>query len=859
MSITHDLEFNWLTENYGDGWKIWRDIAAKWLGSFDHAIDHRRAAMVRFIEGYLIPNFISTPQQLFFNSNPDYKKYMGSTGLSDQTQVRQINEIANFTTWIIETEYSEENDNGALLPIVGNPISKEKIKIYHSETVYNPLPYSYIQDLRKILCPKPDGYFSDWKWAKEVFEGQRNYRTDWYYVDESLIDANDPDCVWRTVEIKKNFTISLNRKIRTYKAGEKAYQLWSPVRSMVIFIKLQLPLRTYQVRMLDSGEADTWRFEQGRWILNKKHDFALGKESNTWKKGVFRRINVPEIGEMMTGMYINTNKTADRNKDELDRGYTIPWEHKTVLYWLEKLRDWQERYNPISEPTSAHSLRSTHFGATKTKVQRDALGDICFLFRDPSERSLQDKIKPIRTQPVTILWYQLLKKLENIKFETGETLKNNKKIKLVYPDGHRTYFPLHCIRVSLITCYAMEGDVPAPVLSKLLVGHSRLIMTLYYTKITPSVMAKKMAEAEDKIIEKNDSSLTDFLEDSELRQIEVESVYNSFDSIASALKTKSPAGWQERNIGLCLMGGNTSRSDENPELGGCWNGGELTRVATNTSKNSYSAVPHGHENCIRCRWYITDASYLNALRAHFNNLSYQASLSAKLAGELETQKDKLLDERYFCEEQNRYFSEQNELKSLERRWEKQVSEADDYCKDMIACFQTIKKIITIEESRDNDDHSQKMVSFGSIEDIKESIQFYDTDSELWQLLQVCEDAELYPDLSEELKRTPAILNRSNKLNYLLMHNGYAPVFMNMDEKMQLLAGNAMIRAMAKSYKDTSKTNGFYETSNYIEAQNYLEDKGILDKGLTQLSEIMNSPITRLSDLAHNDAVRVSYD
>ncbi|WP_223934095.1 VPA1269 family protein, partial [Aeromonas caviae] len=31
------------------------------------------------------------------------------------------------------------------------------------------------------------------------------------------------------------------------------HQIWSPVKAMVIFMKLHLPLRTYQVSMLDSG------------------------------------------------------------------------------------------------------------------------------------------------------------------------------------------------------------------------------------------------------------------------------------------------------------------------------------------------------------------------------------------------------------------------------------------------------------------------------------------------------------------------------------------------------------------------------------------------------------------------------
>ncbi|MBF4286127.1 VPA1269 family protein, partial [Vibrio anguillarum] len=133
--------------------------------------------------------------------------------------------------------------------------------------------------------------------------------------------------------------------------GEHFYVIWSPVRAMALYLKLQLPLRTFQVRMLDSGEADTWRYESGQWIKNDVNDFVEGSEKRPWQKGVFHRIITPDIGDVMTGLYINTNKTADKNKDEITRGYVIPWQHEDVLYWLEKLRNWQQKYNPITEST----------------------------------------------------------------------------------------------------------------------------------------------------------------------------------------------------------------------------------------------------------------------------------------------------------------------------------------------------------------------------------------------------------------------------------------------------------------------------------------------------------------------------
>ncbi|WP_352311307.1 hypothetical protein, partial [Psychrobacter sp. W2-37-MNA-CIBAN-0211] len=76
----------------------------------------------------------------------------------------------------------------------------------------------------------------------------------------------------------------------------------------------------------------------------------------------------------------------------------------------------------------------------------------------------------------------------------------------------------------------MDSNVPIPVISKLLAGHARLISTIYYNKISPSVMADKMRYAEGELLENSDSSLRSFLKDASINQIKCNVVYNSEDS-----------------------------------------------------------------------------------------------------------------------------------------------------------------------------------------------------------------------------------------------------------------------------------------------------------------------------------------
>lgn len=149
---------------------------------------------------------------------------------------------------------------------------------------------------------------------------------------------------------------------------------------------------------------------------------------------------------------------------------------------------------------------------------------------------------------------------ERLRFvkDYGEDYAGNESAKVA------TEYPLHSLRVSLITCYAMDTDLPLPVISKLLAGHTRLLMTIYYNKITPSVMAETMKEANARLIEKGESSLKNFLVDAEMNQIELRAAYHSDDhnSVEAVLANRNPIGWEERATGLCLVGGNTVRSDE---------------------------------------------------------------------------------------------------------------------------------------------------------------------------------------------------------------------------------------------------------------------------------------------------------
>lgn len=847
---TYDLTLGWITEDLGAEWLQWQQYAVEWLAKEQSAITKKIIGVKHFLFYLKAKSPYAVNVASMFQGHPgghkvsseEFNAYLVSVE-SKVNNHRYLTYAISLCDHLLKHHLSAEDDNGVQRPLFHNPFKKIKKAESNSETVHSPLPYRYVRQLRQILCPYPTDnsshsvpwmgcHFKDWRWAIENLESGNKA---WMEVSPETIDSNDPDCIARSRTVFRD-----KRKI-------EIYEIWSPVMVMFLFIKLHLPLRSFQVRFLDSGEGDTWRYEQGQWVENTLHAFKYGSRKRPYQKGVFRRIYDSMSERYSTGLYISTNKTADQNKEDIQRGYTIPWQHEELLYWLEKLRNWQEKYNPIDRLTKGTELEPKHLSGAKSETQLEAMGEFAFLFRGQNSRF------PINYTSMASPWYRLLSKLEEDAFKIGQTLAGGGRLRFVKDYGDKydgaedgmvaTEYPLHSLRVSLITCYTMDTNLPLPVISKLLAGHSRLLMTIYYNKITPSVMAAKMNEANAALIGKEDASLRNFLVDAQMNKIQLRTAYqvDQYNSIGTVLANRNPIGWEERATGLCLVGGNTVRSDELSTIGGCWNGGSLVRDSESISYRVYGPVPHGPENCVRCRFHITDATYLPALNSKFNQISYKAHQAAELAAEIEGQLEALKDALFIAEEVGEVFLKHYELQVLERRYEKQRVEADEYVKDYIATFNLINRIIQIENQRCDNDDGQKLIAVGSTDDLNVCMKFIETESELLHLSLLCDDAEFYPDLHDDLRKTPAIAKRTNWLSRVMARSGYKPIFLEMDEQTQLIAGNAIMRKMAQIADPEDKLEGYRIAVNYLEAGKYLIDSGLMESGYEAIKNL--TPIT----------------
>ncbi|MOA03493.1 site-specific tyrosine recombinase XerC [compost metagenome] len=176
-------------------------------------------------------------------------------------------------------------------------------------------------------------------------------------------------------------------------------------------------------------------------------------------------------------LYLTTNKTG-----RAEGGYEVEWVPDDLVYWFILLRDWQAKYNPLSAPTnwSAIGLDSR----TNSKILH-ARGTQCFLFRTGASGTPMSTATAF-TQSLPALLFQIQRDGENLAVPNPGGPTRQRYLSPYTP---------HCLRVSLITAFIIDGDLPIPIVSKL-VGHSSLVMTIYYTKVNNGQMRHAMGEAE---------------------------------------------------------------------------------------------------------------------------------------------------------------------------------------------------------------------------------------------------------------------------------------------------------------------------------------------------------------------------
>jgi hypothetical protein len=869
VSDGQDLTFAWLVRDHGAQWEDWRSHFAAYLSTVDAGLSGRVGALRLFAQRYLLSLPLPSSPTWFVERRtevPEVFPAMYAKATNDA--IRTNNHVSEFIDWLLITHYSLPDDYGrpVMSPAYHNPVprmSKGRATA-PSESVRSALPYAHIERLRQILAP--GAHFRDWIWAQQALgieldedgnaPGSGGTICDWFEVDPSLIDRDDPDCVWRTRTIGQRADPETRKVVAR---NLTVTELWSPVRSVALLTKLHVPLRNSQVRWLDSGEADTWRYQtMGRTGPDRGHtapgdpwpvDWAFnagplaeGDERHPVERGVFRRLLDTEFRTVSTGLYVNTNKTADADVSGDDKGYVIPWQKDDLLYWLEKLRNWQAKFNPIDAPVAWSTLQRKHLAQMKSKAALARYSDTCFLFRDAAATG-EHRAKPISHMSMNSLWYSLLKTLEDEERAGGTAYADGRPIRFVKAppydnDGKTTLFPLHSLRVSLLTCLALDGEVPLPVLSKLVAGHARLIMTIYYTKVSPYRVSELLAEAQKRMQDTSPESMRRFLAEESFRTLADRLVMLDQASFRSALGDapgdRVPAGWMPVPCGFCLAGGNTSPSETNAKLPGCYNGGGKI---TQAPKGVCGPVHGGPRNCVACRWLVTDPRYLAALCSRANEVSLQLSDAADVLAGLEEQLKALRREAYQTERRSEIWTRTQELNDLVARTERQASVVDSHGTTLAYAWRLIVRCLKVAADGDG----KAMVATGQAADVRLALR--EVDSRMLQIHQVCMDAEIQPDIEPG----EAVFVRSQWIDAALQRDGHRPVMFTLTKDQQLKVGNRLLDDLGEQRNPDNPALGREDVLLALEHGDSLAELGLYGATLESLERIAEAPTLRVGD------------
>lgn len=750
-----DRNFRWATQE--------DPYITEWVASLSTWLDYQRQGlalrtyMAERVLTYLIknPRLPRSIAQYCHRSQTNYPTWpewaeIQNWALSSQRQYS--NYFADFLDWYIKASLTGEDDFGR--PVVSpehhNPITRQRVVGKQAETHRDALPLRYVHELIQILTE------NDFAWGRSI-------RSDYFM------------CINPVGEFTKT---------------------WNPVRTYALLLKLMLPLRTYQVRMLDSGECDTEVYRDGGW---RKNDGKFAKAANRRppvRRGFLRKFRDSITGREFTGFFVNTNKTADSGKDLKDRGYEIPWQHEDVIKIVQELRDWQEKYNPLQEPTKWEAIHDRTVLRSYTAEMLKTRQPACFLFRDPCGVYPAEPVLDSRMQP---FWAQLLEELERRVAERGEKLANGEPIRFVHHIGQRTAaanYDLHTLRVSLITAYATEGGVPIQILAKCVAGHASILMTLYYNKPGPAFVSAQLADAQDKIQQSESANFLRFLQNEELRAASPMIVSNGQAGL-TALDGSNPGSWVVGDLGICPVGGSL-----------CHQGGPILNEAK--SKPHYLPVPGGPKNCVRCRYFITGPAFLGGLVAHFNAVGVAITESAERLRGLE---------REICDIEDSEISSPRQevsrrLSTAYARRDRVLDQVDIDAHNWHATFGLVErcKAALARAGASTDGRKMDLVLAGSLSDLRVAVAEC-LDFELYDA--VCQRARVYPNENIVM----ANLRRGRLLDAMLGRNGKKPIFATLTESEALEVGNQFVELlMARVGRD--------DTNAIIEGRRMLDDCGL---------------------------------
>lgn len=765
---------------YGDEWENWFDFCGKekpfkpeyitpqfqlWADKISEFMKQAYGGgtklnhLCRFVRMYIEKHDkSSSPQELLTKKRVNIRPFREELKKLPTDNLRRnvIIAVNEFLNYVISNDLTDEDEEtGEIIRVMDarNPVQllaedKSVTAPNRTESTKPCLQYYFVRKAQEWIIPDGAKTFRD-------LAHLQKFDTDWIKVPKSLIDHFDPDCVVR-------------------KQGNQ-YFMWSPIDWLHTFALTKVPLRGRQIAYNDSGEGDKYIAE-----LDDKGSITWVKNTSSLAGTTKSQSFIKMLPDGNLGMYVTTNKTSNSGA-----GYSIPWIPEDLAYWLVRLRKWQQKYNPISEATPWTRCVRTNLN----EVQLKAKGVNCFLFRAFND------IEP--KNPGLALTMRLAAALFHIQ---PSSLKlaglNGSPYRL---SNYKSKYTPHSMRVSLITAYIMDMGMPVEIVMKV-VGHSSIVMSIYYCKVTQRDIRQRFEEAEKKAL-KSQAEATQ----AAIEQNNIESVKNNLvganQDLLQSLTNDVPAGnYVFRDYGICPFAA-TRCNDGGEEIG-------ATQV--------HSPTPSGYlgfQNCIRCRHFITGPVYLGGLLSITNEILLEANNQSEICRQLQEKiaviNHKLEDldrQEYMATLKQKAFdsSHRSPLEFKVRKLESEYESAAKKMDMLLSDLQAVYKLIQLSQSVANGQIESNDTNLALIKmpDSEVKIELDDA-SHFQQFQEVCENATIY----ESSNPSRAIFPRSQMLDRMASFNEVAPRLFMLSQEEQLTVGNqlvALFKARLKSWEKVNK-------------------------------------------------------
>ncbi|MGB0833428.1 MAG: gamma-mobile-trio integrase GmtZ [Psychrobium sp.] len=763
---------------------LWTDTAEE-LTKKGSNIAKRITTIKKFIL-WLAKNNAPTQPFKFFHVEwkfPNLSNFIGTLSKQEQSN-NTVNIIKEYLHQLLKEYCTDEGENGEIewLPDYRNPYANysldgEEPANKFNETVKPIIPFAYVEKGRKFLCPEEANTFSDLKDAHDI------YQTDYFEVDESQIDKDDPNCVWRTREIS-------HRKLGRKK--QIIYEMWSPVRTIAMLTLFELTIRGQQILWNDSGEADSY-------LPYFENNQIVWKENPNPLAGTFKNPQgfIKQYDKDSSGFYCTTNKTKNS-----EGGYSAPYMPLHLAKWLIQLREWQIKYNPIEAPT----IWSNNFISKGSRVNDSRLkrrgykGKQCFLFRDPSAKDKMLRALPVTTSllktglPI-LLYFIQDNRLKLAEYNGKGDGINDIERKLTYYDSD--YTP-HSLRASLITAYLVDHNL-SPTLVAKLVGHASVVMTIYYAKVTAPKMRRAFEKAELEAIANGERSIQDAIFEQKFKDLIPKYVDNESGLLLKSIEDFNGSSVIDKGIGLCPVGGQS-----------CHEGGEKIAEKASYRLPVPTSLVIGKTNCVRCRFFMTSPIHLSSLKSLSDALTLKVNDAKERIDTVSEELEDLKDLRDECEMAGERFEKAFELSRLQSVYETAVSEFDSAMSDVIATYRLADAAIQLLNSGSNDGNDNNLPIV--LNDSTLSVDLREV-SKFEHLHEVCQNADVY--LFSDSKH--AVIERSQKIDKLLSDNDINSKFFTLSLEQQQKLGNYMVKDLV------NKLGGWEQLDNVAEQRNMLRD------------------------------------